>query len=151
MTWDGEIEAATLDQFRQGQDGRMHMIEADAGGIVARMQRIDPNLHLRYSEGGDHYVVYWKDPQTQKEELVATYQELDQRIAADLERMEHMQKQPGYSFADELDKKDAEAEKAGEEARRDAMAESAEKLHYALRKDKNMLGQRVFITKGLKE
>ncbi len=129
----------------------MHVINADAGGIVARMRRIDPNLHLRYSEAGECYIVYWVSPETRQEELVATYQELDQRIAADLERLEHMQRQPGYSYADELDKKDAQAEKDGNDAHKEAMAASAEKLHYALRKDKNMLGQRVFIPNGLKE
>lgn len=147
MAWDGEIKAATIDQFRKGQDGRMHLIDADAGGVVARMQRIDPGLRLRYSEAGDYYVVYWTDGE--KEELVATYQELDQRIAEDLERIEHMQRQPGYSYAEELDKKDAEAKKKAEQAQSEALGDAGEKLAHAIRKDKGV--PRVFISKGLKE
>ena len=134
MTWDGEIEAVSIDQFREGRDGRIHLINADAGGVVARMKRIDPGLSLRYSEAGDYYVVYWVGPDGQQE-LVATYQELDQRIAEDLERIEHMQHQPGYSYAEELDKKDAKAEADADHARREAVGEMGERLAHAARKD----------------
>jgi len=143
MTWDGEIAPATVQQIREGRNGKMHVIESDAGSLVIRMKEIDPNLHLRYSEAGDYYVVYLQDGVHQ--ELVATYQECDDRIVKDLERISWENRQPGYSFADELEKRDAKAEKEADHARREALGENAERLAHALRKDTNRTDHRIFV------
>jgi hypothetical protein len=150
MSWDGEIQSATIDQFRQGQDGKIHVIDADAGGVVARMKRIDKNLNLRYSEKGDYYVVYY-EAEDGKQELVATYQQLDHRLAEDLERLEHKIKQPGYDYAAELDEMDAKADVEANYRHREAIGESAEKLAYAIRKDLHMDGGRITVSKDLKD
>lgn len=137
MTWTGEIEPATIEQIRRGKDGKMHVITEDAGGIAQRLKEIDPRLHLRYSELGEYYVVYAREPHEPEGTgyMVATYQVLDGRIVKDIERIKWLNEQPTYSFADELEKKNEEAE-----AKRDAdfsakIAENAEELAWAIRKD----------------
>lgn len=144
-----EIQPATIEQVAKGRDGKMITIDADVGGIAQQLTEVDPHLKLRFSESGGYFVVYREAPEGS--ELVGTYQELDHRVLKDVQRLAWLNRQPGYSYADELDKKDAEADKEAEHARKEAMGEPAEKLHYALRKDKNMLGQRAFIKKDIKE
>lgn len=148
--WDGEIEAATVEQVRQGSDGTLHLIDADAGGVVAGLKRIDENLNLRYSDAGNYYVVYYEKEPGQKE-LVGTYQHLDSRIVKDVERINWENLRPGYSFADELDRLDKEAEKAFNHRQREAIGESAERLAHAMRKDLNMTDHRAFISRGVEE
>jgi hypothetical protein len=149
MTWDGEIQAATIDQIVQGRDGKIHIIDADAGGVVARLKRIDPNLCVRWSEAGDYYVVYYNGEDGP--ELVATYQELDQRIAADIERINWENRQPGYSFADELEKRDAEAEKRFEKEQFEKTAEHGEELAFHLREATGRNDHKIFVGKDVKD
>ena len=137
MTWTGEIEPATIEQIRRGKDGKMHLITEDAGGIAQRLREIDPRLHLRYSEMGEYYVVYAREPHEPEGTgyMVATYQVLDGRIIKDIERIKWLNERPGYSYADELEQKNKEAD-----AKRDAefsakIAENAEQLAWAIRKD----------------
>lgn len=153
MAWDGEIQAATVDQLKAGRDGTIHIIDADAGGVVAGLKRIDENLCLRYSEAGNYYVVYYlgTDPETgqPQKQLVATYQTLDGRIVTDLERLNWENRQPGYSFADELDELDKKAEKEFNCKQREAIGESASRLAHAMRKDLGKNDYRAFISKDL--
>lgn len=126
-----------MEQIRLGRDGKMHLITEDAGGIAQRLRDIDPRLHLRYSELGEYYVVYAREEHEPEGTgyMVATYQQLDARIVKDIERIKWLNEQPGYSYADALEEKNAEAD-----AKRDAefsakIAENAEELAWAIRKD----------------
>lgn len=148
MIWNGEIQAATVEQVRQGANGKIHVIESDAGSLVIRMRALDPHLHLRYSEAGDYYVVYYeKDGKT---ELVATYQECDDRIVKDLERIAWENRQPGYSFADELEKADRKADADFNHKQRESVGEGGERLAHALRKDLGKNDHKIFVAKDLK-
>lgn len=152
--WTGEIEAASIEQIRQGSDGTIHVIDADAGGIVQGLKRVDENLNLRYSEAGDYYVVYFIDKNGDygtpgEKQLVATYQELDGRIVRDVERLNWENRRPGYSFADELERMEAQAEKDYQHRQKEAIGESAGRLAHALRKDMNMTDYRAFIPRDI--
>jgi hypothetical protein len=143
MSWTGEIQPATIEQIRQGKDGKMHVITEDAGGIAQRLREIDKRLHLRYSERGEYYVVYAREENEPEGSgyLVATYQELDARIVKDLERIKWLNEQPGYSYADALEEKNAEAEAKREYDFSQKIKENAEQLAWAIRKDLNEPGQ----------
>lgn len=140
MSWTGEIQPASIEQIRRGRDGKLHLITEDAGGIAKRLKEIDPRLHLRYSERGEYYVVYAREegdpPGTGY--MVATYQELDARILKDIEKIKWLNEQPGYSFADELEKKNAEAEARREAEFSEQIKMNAEELAFAMRKDLGM-------------
>jgi hypothetical protein len=147
MSWTGEIEPASLEQVKRGRNGKLHLITEDAGGIAKRLKEIDSRLHLRYSERGEYYVVYAREeddlPGTGY--MVATYQELDARIIKDIERVRWLNEQPDYSYADELEKKNAEAEAARDYAFSQKIGENAEKLAWALRKDLGLTDHTAFI------
>jgi hypothetical protein len=140
MSWTGEIEPATIEQIRRGRDGKLHLITEDAGGIAKRLKEIDPRLHLRYSEKGEYYVVYAREEQDPPGTgyMVATYQKLDGRIIKDVERIKWLNERPGYSFADELEKKNAEAEAKREADFSEQIKMNAEELAFAMRKDLGM-------------
>lgn len=140
MAWTGEIEPATIEQIRRGRDGKLHLITEDAGGIAQRLKEIDPRLHLRYSEAGQYYVVYAREEHEPEGTgyMVATYQELDGRILKDIERIKWLNEQPTYSFADELEKKNKEAEAKRDAAFSEQIAMNAEELAFAMRKDLGM-------------
>ena len=133
--WDGKIEPASIDQIKQGRKGKTHVLTRDAGGIAEGLKRIDPALNLRYSEGGDYYVVYHEDPVTHRQYLVSTYQTLDARIVEDIERIAHENQQPGYNYADALEKANAEADKARDAAFSEQIGDAGERLKHALRND----------------
>ena len=135
MTWDGDIPPATIEQVREGKNGKVHVITEDAGGVAAGLRQVNPNLFLRYSEAGNYYVVYHRNPDTKQDELVKTYQECDGRIVEDVARIRKENETPGYSLADELERKESEAEKAREDAFSEQIGDAAERLHHALRQD----------------
>ncbi len=83
--------------------------------------------------------------------MVATYKQLDGRIIKDIERIKWMNQQPDYSFADELEKKNAEAEAAREYEYSQKIGENAEKLAWALRKDLGLTDHTAFIKDGKSE
>lgn len=141
--WTGEIEPATVEQVRQGRDGKMHVISADAGGVVDRIKQVDPRLNVRYVEAADYYAVYSKEGES--EYLVGTYKELDQRVAADIEKVAWKNRQPGYSLADDLDDLEARAQKEFDAQQYEKIGESAEELAFALRKDLHKDKYRAFI------
>lgn len=137
MSWTGEIEPATMEQIRLGRDGKMHVITEDAGGIAQRLREIDSRLHLRYSEKGQYYVVYAREEHEPEGTgyMVATYQTLDARILRDIEQIKWLNEQPGYSYADALEEKNAEAEAKREYDFSQKIKENAEQLAWAIRKD----------------
>lgn len=142
--WDGDIAPASIEQVREGRNGKIHLITEDAGGVAAGLRQINPGLKLRYSEAGNYYVVYFKDPDTHVEEFVKTYQTCDARIVEDIARIRKENESPGYSYADELDKQEQDAEKERDRQFTEKTGDAAERLHHAIRKDLG-LTNRIFI------
>ena len=134
-------------QIRKGRDGKIHIIEADAGGVAEGLKRLDSRLHLRYSEKGDFYVVYCREEHEQEGtgHLVGTFQECDQRIVKSIEETMYKWKQPGFDFGKELEEMDDKAEKEADHASLEATGEYAERLAFALRKDLNLNNDQAFI------
>lgn len=146
MTWSGEINPATLDQVQRGRGGKMVTIESDVANVAADLKRIDPRLCLRWSEAGEYFVVYGREPWMEEGHgwLVGTFQELDQRIVKSIEETYWKHRQPGYSLGEELNEQHDEATARQEEAFSEQTQEMAERLAHAIRKDLNMKG-RIFI------
>lgn len=151
LTWTGEIQPATMAQIRKGRDGTTHIIEADAGGVAEGLKEIDPRLHLRFSENGNYYVVYLREPHDPEGfgYMVGTYQECDQRIVKRVQEAWWKSRQPGYSLADELDAQDDKARAEFEYKQSQDIAEIAERLQHAMKKDLGETGDRAFIGKGV--
>lgn len=137
MTWTGEIEPASIEQVRLGRGGKTHLITSDAGGVAEGLRHLDPRLHLRYSEKGDYYVVYCREEHEPEGTgwQVGTFQECDGRIVKSIEETMWKFRQPGYSYAGELDQIEAKAEKQAEDAFSEQIGETAERLAHAIRKD----------------
>lgn len=137
MAWSGEIAPASLAAVRQGTRGEMITITEDVQNVAADLKRIDPRLHLRWSEKGGYFCVYAREDHMREGEgwLVGTYEELDQRIVRDIEKTYAKFRDPRYSFADELEAKEDEAKARREYEFSQEIGENAERLAWAIRKD----------------
>lgn len=149
-TWTGEIAPVPIEQVRMGQNGKMVTIEGDVGGVVEQLQAIDSRFHVRWSDAGKYFVVYTREKwQPEGSGHVVTYaQELDGRLVRKIEKIVWEWRQPGYSFADEMEKAQAKAEKEEDDAFNERIGESAEKLAWALRGELGLNDHRIFIPGG---
>lgn len=138
-----DVRPASIDQIGRLADGRLVTITADAGNVAESIQRLDPCLHLRYSESSDCWIVYrihrhgWpcrEDDPERTEELVLTAQDCDQRIVKRLEFIDS-QGRSGYDYAAELEKSALRARDRAKKERQERFGEHAEKVAHALRKD----------------
>ncbi|MBS1863010.1 MAG: hypothetical protein JSS68_15015 [Actinobacteria bacterium] len=153
-----EIRPATFTQVAKARDGRYIMIEDDVQGVANGLNRIDPHIKLRFSESGEHYVVYWSEnPNATDEEdvdgnttyLIFTAQDLDQRMVKKMEEVYWRNHQPGYSLADEVDKLDAADKKRKESQFTEEHGEMYERLAHAMRKELGYDQSRVFVSKDI--
>ena len=144
------IEPATLPQIRRARDGRMVLIDADAGGIAEQMRRIDPKLKLRYSEAGEYYVVYVEEQRPDgrvDQHLVFTAQECDGRIIRRLEQIDSHGRS-GYDYVRELEKAQQEQKESVMEKFRQAAREHGPELYHALRRDLGVK-DRIFVPRSV--
>jgi hypothetical protein len=138
-----EIRPASLAQVMQGQDGRMVVLDDDAGNVAADLRSIDRSLRLVYSERGGHYVVMQirDEPDGRRSEhLVTTALDCDQRLVERVRKITH----PSYDVAAELAKG---PDRQARERRRqlDAQIEAgADQLVHSLRKD-HRIRDRIFV------
>lgn len=132
-----EVPAASIAQVALGKNGEWVQIDDDVQGVANALHQIDPHLCLRYSLAGDYWVVYWKPDGAERGDghLITTAVELDHRLVKKIERIYWQCRQPGYSFADEVEAQDAAAEKARQDAFSEQVGEIGERLAFALRQD----------------
>lgn len=139
-----EIRPATITQLGKGRDGKFVQIADDVQGVANGLNAIDPHIKLRYSEAGGYFVVYWSENPALAEEddaegnttyLIFTAQDLDHRIVKKMERVYWECNQPGYSFADVLEKKEAADKASRRHEARERNGEMYERLAHAMRKD----------------
>lgn len=152
-SWDGELEPISLAQIRQGKGGRVVEIDDDVLNVVKDIKRIDERLHVRWSEEGEYFVVYCRLPHEPPGfgNVVLTSPTLDGRVVSRIEMAAWKQRQPGYSYADELDAVEAE-EDAKQDARiSDMIAENAARFAYALRKDLGKNDGSIVVARDLKD
>jgi hypothetical protein len=130
-------------QVRRSRDGKMVEIDQDVLDIAAQLRQIDPLLHIRWSELAGHFVVYCREESAPegRGHLVTTAQELDQRLVRRIEEIAWKQRQSSYSFADELEKVEADKDKAQRHHMHEEIGERAERLAHALRKDLGVKGR----------
>jgi hypothetical protein len=132
-----EVPAASLAQVTRARDGRLVEITDDVQGIANALAQIDHHLSLRYSETGEYWVVYWRPEGSEygDGDLITTTTELDHRLVKRIEFLYWQARQPGYSFADEVEAQDAAAEREREHQFSERVGEIGERLAHALRKD----------------
>lgn len=121
----------------------MIQIDDDVQGVANGLAEVDVHIRLRFSEGGGHFVVYWKDEGD--EYVITTARELDQRIVRRVEKVVHDCRQPGYSFAGELEKVEAKAQAQQDHEASEARGPALEQLAHAMRKGTGHDKQRIFI------
>jgi hypothetical protein len=142
-----EIRPASLAQIAKARNAQMVEIDDDVQGVANALNHIDSHICLRFSEAGGYFVVYWKPYGWEDGSgyQITTAQDLDHRIVKRVEDIYAKCKQPGYSFAKELEQveSDAKAEKEHEEAEQNG--EMLEKLAHAMRKDLGYDKQKIFI------
>lgn len=146
-----ELDPISLAQVRAGRNGRMIEIDNDVLGVVAKIKRIDNRLHVRWNDNAEYFTVYCRLPTDPPNcgTVVFNTPVLDDRVVQEIERAAWEQRQPGYSYADELDKADARAEKAADDRISEKIAEGAEKLAFALRKDLGKNDHRIVVARDL--
>lgn len=140
---------AGLAQLTRARDGRWVEVADDVAGIAAALARVDPCIRLRFSEAGEHFVVYYRPENGEDEYLIFTATELDHRIVKHMEEVYARCNAPGWSFADELERTEAVAEREKERAWRNEHGEKMERLAYAMLKDTHRDQNRIFVPKGL--
>lgn len=125
-------------------------IDQDVQGVANGLSEIDHHLRLRYSEAGEYYVVYFKPDEWDDGEgyAVFTTQELDQRVVHHMQEVWWKCQQPGYSFADELDKQDKEKKSAQDKKWEEEQGEVMEKMAYALRHDLGLTSARAYVPRA---
>jgi hypothetical protein len=126
-----EVEPVALDVVQKSLTGDFVLVNHDVDNVAQDLLLIDPNLRLRYSQLGEYWVVFYRDPDTGKEELKFTAKERDRRI------VEHAKKlnSPDYNYAEEVERLDREADKAKQEKLNELYADQAERLAHSIRKD----------------
>lgn len=143
------VEPASFNQIRLGEDGRLIEVSADVGGVVEKLREIDKGLRVRFAERGHCWIVYheWHEgcPRNNGNEgstyLINTsnaYQGptgawlgLDDRI---VDRMREIGSET-YDFAAKLEASRREREDKTLRAKSEKFGEIAEKGAHALRKD----------------
>lgn len=135
---DVEIQPATAEQVIKAGEHWV-VIEADLGGVVQELKEISPLLHLRYNPHQKFYAIYAREKG--QEYLVGTYTHLDKRITQRIRKI----MDSSYNFVEESEKKDKEAKDNWEYAWGQKIAENAEKLAWAIRKDLGLNKDTAFI------
>jgi hypothetical protein len=138
-----DITPGTFAQLADSREGRMVLIEDDVCGFADELQRIDPALRLRVSEETGLFIVYQTDGPRQH--LVTTATELDGRVVARVARIVHETKNGSYDLNAELERYEAEADRQAEHDRMEEQGPIFERLHHAIRKDKDWRGDRAFV------
>lgn len=149
MKWNGEIRPSTadLEQVLMGADGQFIHIDAEVNEIAAQLKALDSRLHVRYSESGGYFVIYSREEHEPEGtgHAILYPEELDGRVVKEIERVLWKNRQPGYSYAAELEEKEAADKKQRDYEFSEALGESAERLAHALRKDLNMDKHRIVV------
>jgi hypothetical protein len=144
------VEPAHVDQLRRARDGRMVLIDADVGGVVADLQKLDPSLRVRFAENGNppFWAVYHEHERADgsvTHDLVLTAQAhqgktgawlgLDQRI---VDRVKFIDGHAGYDYVKELEKQNKVADLDKKRAFREKAGVIGEEAAFALRKDRGV-------------
>lgn len=122
-------------------------IDDDVQGVANGLAAIDPHIRLRFSEAGEHFVVYWQESEDDGY-LIFTAQDLDQRVVKRMEEVYHRCQQPGYSFADELEKTEAKVKADADYALLQKHGPIYERMAHAMRKDTGYDKQQIFVPGG---
>ena len=146
-----EISPASLAQVRMTARGQRLRVTQDVQNVATDLATIDASLKLAFDPYADCFIVYQDvygpDGEVMSEHLVTTAQDCDQRLVNRVREIS----QPGYDLGREIEKVEAQVERAKEHDRRERTGEAHEALAFALRKDlsrhehPNTLKSRVYV------
>ena len=120
------------------EEGELVEVDRDVFHISERLKRIDPGLKLSFHKSREVFVLQWKGINHEGEvveEFVGAYTELDGRLVSLIERLAARENRNRYELAKELDRIEAEKDRAFEHEQREKLGPTAEKLAFALRQD----------------
>lgn len=146
-----EIRAASLAQIAKGRNAQMVEIADDVQGVANALNHIDSHIALRFSETGNYFVAYWKPDGWEDGQgyVITTAQDLDHRLVKKVEGIYEKCREPGYSFAEELEDNEAKAKAEREHEETERNGPMLEQLAHAMRKDLGYTSRRAFIDKEI--
>lgn len=146
-----EIRPASLAQITKARDGQLVQVDDDVQGIANALHEIDHHLRLRFSEAGEYFVAYWKPDEWEEGDgyAIFTAQDLDHRIVHHMRGVYHRCQQPGYSFAQELERAEEKAEAEQDHNWEQQHGEMYEKLAFAMREDLGYNQSSIFVPKDV--
>lgn len=139
-----DIEPASAAQVRRTDKDKLVVIDDDVQNVANSLHDIDRCLRLTYDPDQGIFIVYrvlTHGDGSVEEQLVTTAQRCDQRI---VQRIREIGAE-SYDYAAELDKADAQAERAREHEFEEKIGPLAEQLRHSMRKDLNLGGDRIFV------
>lgn len=164
------VQPAKLDQVKRGRDGRMHVIDADAGGVAEGLRRIDPGFQVRFAEAGNppYFVVFYQHCAAHRDhdvscadcregratDLVLTQQAYQNAFGVweglhegvvHRVQMIDPRGRGGYDYAREVERQNREADVSRRRNVRERIEEHGDKLAHALRRDLHLDKARVFV------
>ena len=138
-----DIKPASLAQVQRSRTGKLIQIDDDVLGIAQQLHEIDENLHLRYSEAGEYFVIFHTDPETKTEHFVLSSVDLNPQI---VERIRQISSN-SYDFVKEIEKQEAQAERDNDHRIREQSGDIAERFFHARRKDLGITSK-IFVPAG---
>lgn len=131
-----QISHASFEQVCKGRDGREILIEQDVLDVVERLRELDPSLRVSWNEYGEYFVVKEFRPDG-SESLVTTTTDLSAHLA---DYVASLAKRSG-SFADAVERSEADKRRAKDYALEQQVSETGERMAHAIRKDLDHQGK----------
>lgn len=147
------VEAATVDQIRQTDDGGWIVIPAEAGTVAGDIRKLDAGLKVRFSKTSKHWAIFHEHHPDCPHNgtagpgstyLVMTAQAhqgiggiwtgLDQRVVKRLEQINPFGR-AGYDYAAELEKSHHDAQKRQKHEFAERVGEAAERAAHSIRRE----------------
>lgn len=130
-----EITPGTISQVQRAlHSGKMVAVDHGPHDVATRLQEINDELHLHYDPYEDLWIVmqarHMADGSV-KEHLVTTARECDGRLVQRVRQITDS----SYNVADELDRLEAQADRAHHNRQAEAFGDASEKLAFALQQD----------------
>jgi hypothetical protein len=139
------VEPARLEQIRLAYDGRLVLLDAEAGSVAAELQAIDPCLKVAFADNAQPcFIVYWQSTDGREQYLVhsaqahlnrsGVYEGLDERIVERIREIDP-QGRSGYDYAQALERGARRREKLLADKRHEMLEPLGEIAADAIRKD----------------
>ena len=157
MRGDVSVQPARIDQVAQTADHDWVILDADAGGVVSDLKKMDAGLEVRFSRSQECWVVFHRnhhgcphngtggegstylvDTAQASRSATGVWTGLDERIVKRFEEIDPFGR-GHYDYGAELERRTLKARDERRKQTEERMAQAGEQVAFALRKD---LGER---------